>query len=337
MTWIFIFVSLLLFVSLTIKLPDQKKPIDLISPFLKNEKILGINQWFPKYEETYGNTVEIDGNKLQITAKAALFVDSKTGDVLYSKNAKDKLPIASLAKVMTALIALEHKSLNDNFLVSQRTTEMEPDEMILIAGEHLTLRELLYGIFMVSANDAAEVLAEGTLRPFDKLRAQGEPGNRDEFIRLMNAKAKQLGMKDTYFVNPTGLDEDSNNSYSTAYDMAILTRYLTRHFPEVVEISKTPYIFIPENKDHQSYEMWTGINLLTTYPGVVGFKTGYTPEAGLVLITLARKDGSPRSAQSDARGADGAGHEVIGVLLNSEYRRDEAKLLLDYSFKKLIQ
>lgn len=293
---------------------DGEKVVEFVSPLIKNERVLGVNQWFPKQEDIYGNTIDINRNKLEISAKAALFVDTKSGKIFYSKNAKGKLPIASLVKVMTALIALEHKSMDDKFLVSKRATEMEPDEMILLPEEKLTLKELLYGIFMISANDAAEVLAEGTLR-----QAQGEQGDREEFINLMNSKAKQLGMENTYFVNPTGLDEDSENSYSTTFDMAVLTRYLVRHFPEVVEISKTPYIFIPETQEHQSYEMWTGINLLTTYPGVVGFKTGYTPEAGLTLITLARKNG----------------HEVIGVLLGSDNRRDEARELLDYSFQKL--
>ena len=102
---------------------------------------------------------------------------------------------------MTVLIALEHKNLDDKYLVSRQATEMEPDEMILLPGETLTLRELLYGIFLVSANDAAEVLAEGTVI------------SRDEFLKLMNEKAIQLGMKDTKFVNPTGLDEDSGNTY----------------------------------------------------------------------------------------------------------------------------
>jgi len=126
-------------------------------------------------------------------------------------------------------------------------------------------------------------------------------------------------MKDTHYVNPTGLDEDNNNSYSSAFDLAVLTRYLIRHFPEVVEISKTEHIFLPQTEEHQDYDMYSGINLLSTYPGVVGFKTGYTPEAGLTLITLARKNG----------------HEIIGVLLGSGDRRDEAKELLDYSFRKL--
>lgn len=275
---------------------------NLISPFAGHEKVLGINQWFP------GNTNKNESDAPEISAEASLFVDTKTGQVLFSKNPNQKLPIASLVKVMTVLIALDHKNMNDKFLVSEHAAGMEPDKMLLVAGEKLTLRELLDGIFLISANDAAEVLAEDTL------------GSRDEFIKLMNDKAKQLGMKDTYFANPTGLDEDSNNSYSTAFDLAILTRYLIRRYPEVVDISRQVHIYLPQTENHQDYDMYSGINLLTTYPGVVGFKTGYTPEAGLTLITLVRKNG----------------YEVIGVLLGSNDRRDEAREILDYSFKKLI-
>lgn len=278
----------------------DKKSISLVSPLLKQESVLGINQWLPGISNEQSSTP-------QISAKAAFFVDTKKGEVFYSKNIHEKHPIASLVKVMTVLVALEHKHMDDRFTVSQRAADMEPDKMLLILGERLTLRELLDGIFLISANDAAEVIAENTT------------GDRGNFIKLMNDQAKQLGMKDTYYANPTGLDEDSNNSYSTVYDLTILTRYLTRHFPEVVEISKTEHIYLPKTADHQDYDMYSGINLLTTYPGVVGFKTGYTPEAGLTLITLARKNGQ----------------EIIGVLLGSEDRRDEARELLDYSFKKL--
>lgn len=293
---------LVILVSILVSsLTSVKGTIGLISPLYKQEKVLGINQWFPSGD--LGN----QDNAPQISAKAAIFIDTKNGQTLYAKNIHDKLPIASLVKVMTVLIALEHKNMDDQFLVSQKAADMEPDKMLLIAGERLTLRELLDGIFLVSANDAAEVLAEGTT------------GDRTEFIKLMNDKAKQLGMADTFYANPTGLDEDTNNSYSTAYDLAILTRYLIRNFPEVVNISKTEHIYLPVAEEHQDYDMYSGINLLTTYPGVVGFKTGYTPEAGLTLVTLARKNG----------------HEVIGVLLGSGDRRDEARELLDYSFKKL--
>jgi len=293
---------LVIFFSLVIlNLTSATNSTELISPLLKQEKVLGLNQWFPSFK------IDSDTNAPAISAEAALFVESRTGQLLYSKNPNKKLPMASLAKVMTVLIALEHKGMDDKFLVSKQAAEAEPDKMLLIAGEKLSLRELLDGIFLVSANDAAEVLAEGTT------------GDRREFIALMNSKAAQLGMKDTLFVNPTGLDEDNNNSYSSVFDLAILTRYLIKHFPEVVEISKTEHIFLPQTDEHQDYDMYSGINLLSTYPGVVGFKTGYTPEAGLTLITLARKNGK----------------EIIGVLLGSGDRRDEAKELLDYSFGKL--
>lgn len=298
---IFILTLVVIFISSAVSFFFDNRPKSLISPLVRAQRILGVNLWFP------GLNWESYPDAPNISAKAALFVETKSGQPLYSKNTKERLPVASLVKVMTALVALEHKELDDKYAVSERAAEAEPDKMLLIAGEQLSLKELLYGIFLISANDAAEVLAEGTT------------GDRDQFTKLMNDKAGQLRLTDSYFANPTGLDEDGNNSYSSAYDLAILSRYLIRNYPEVVEISKTPYIFIPQTKEHQSYEMWTGINLLTTYEGVVGFKTGYTPEAGYTIVTLARKNGQ----------------EILGVLLGSGYRRDETRILLDYSFKKL--
>ena len=293
--------------GITISFLSYQEENELVSPLSFAGKTLGVDLWFPQPDGLIVNAPKIN-------TKAAYFVETSTGQVLYSKNSNEKLPIASLAKVMTALIALEHRPLDDKFRVSKRASEMEPDEMILLPGEALTLKELLYGIFLISANDAAEVLAEEVT------------GNREEFMKLMNNKALELEMKNTYFANPTGLDEDFVNSYSSAYDLVILTRYLIRRFPEVVEISKTKHIIIPRTFEHQDYEMYSGINLLTTYPGVVGFKTGYTPEAGLTLITLARKSGHDLPAGRQ---------EVLGVLLGSENRRDEARELLDYSFREL--
>lgn len=294
-------VSLIVVLIISLSKISTKASVNLISPLLSHGKVLGVNQWFPT------PVLETQTDTPKISAKGAIFIDTKIGEVLYSKNDKERLPIASLVKVMTALIALEYKGWDDEFIVSENTAGMEPDKMLLIAGEKLSLKELLYGVFLISANDAAEVLAEGTT------------GDRQGFINLMNSKAEQLGMKDTFFANPTGLDEDENNSYSTAYDLAILTRFLIRRFPQVVDISKTKHMFLPQTNTHQDYDMYSGINLLTTYPGVVGFKTGFTPQAGLTLITLARKNG----------------YEVIGVLLGSGDRRDEARDLLDYSFKRL--
>lgn len=279
----------------------KKESVKLVIPVSKEERVLGVNQWFP------GPTDIGETGAPVISAESALFIDTKSGQVLFSKNPNKRLPIASLVKVMTVLVALEHRKMGDEFLISKQAAEIEPDKMLLIPGEKLTLKELLDGVFLVSANDAAETIAEKTT------------GSRDGFINLMNDKAKQLGMKDTFYVNPTGLDEDSGNSHSSAYDLAVLARYLIRHFPEVVDISSQYHIYLSQTPSHQDYDMYSGINLLTTYPGVIGFKTGFTPEAGLTLITLARKNE----------------HEVIGVLLGSGDRRDEARDLLDYSFNKL--
>jgi len=271
----------------------------LIAPTSGNN--IGVNQWFPR------NVLGLSLGAPNINAKSAFFVDTSSGQILFEKNSRQMLPIASLTKIMTALIAIEHKSLDDKFIISQKAAQVEPDKMWLIAGETLTLRELLYGIFLISANDAAEELAQDSVE------------SREEFIEMMNSKATQIGMKDSYFANPTGLDEDNNSSYSTAYDLALLSRYAIRHFPSLVDFSSTEHIILPVTDAHQDYDLYSGINLLTTYPGVVGFKTGYTPEAGLTLVTIARK----------------GNHEVLGVILGSQDRRDEARMLLDYSFKRL--
>lgn len=285
---------------------------DLKSPVARFSKgIISENIWFPKPKQ-------IEDNKFadapEVSALSALFIDTDSGEILYSKNAKQTLSIASLTKIMTTIIALEQKSLTEIYKVSQRASDTEPDKMFLIPNEKLTLKELLDGIFLVSANDAAEVIAEGTT------------GRREEFINLMNSKAAQLGMNKTIFVNPTGLEENPEYclgkmlcQYSTALDVAIMSRYLITKWPEIIDISSQPYVYIEKTLDHQDYEMYTGINLLSTYPGVVGLKTGFTPEAGLTLVTLARKNN----------------HQVLGVLLGAVNRRDDAKLLLDYSFTKL--
>lgn len=262
------------------------------------------NVWAPHIEDITLNQF-IDAP--EITAISALFVDTTTGQVLYEKNSQQELSIASLTKIMTTIIALENKTPEDLFTVSEHASSMEPDKMYLIAGEKISLSNLLDGIFLVSANDAAEVIAENT------------SGRREEFINLMNSKARQLGMNNTFFLNPSGLEEDFAKQYSTALDVAVMSRYLITRWPNVVNISSQPHVYIERTDYHQDYDMYSGINLLTTYPGVLGLKTGYTPVAGLTLVTLARRGDK----------------EVLGVLLGAVNRRDDAKALLDYSFKKL--
>ncbi len=301
------FFMVILILSGGILFYSAKHNSNLISPVLGVSTIsLADNLWQPRL--TGVNTpAKLPAN---LTAEAAYFVDAQTGQVLFEKNAKEKLLIASLTKVMTVIVALDNQFANNlsrKYLVSENAANVEPDKMYLKPGEKLTTEELLQGIFLVSANDAAEVLAEGTT------------GRREEFINLMNSKAAQIGMNDTKFVNPTGLEEDGQTYYSTAYDVALMARYAIKRWPNLINISSQPHIFIPQTEDHQDYDLYSGINLLTSYPGVIGFKTGYTPEAGLTLITLANRQGKT----------------VIGVLLGAVDRRDDAKELLDYSFESL--
>lgn len=300
-------VLLLLAATLGLFLKDsliqaKNKSSSLVSPFSQFYKA-GINLWLPKL--TNINTQ--DEAVKNISAKSGYFVEVNSGEVLYQKDPNSKLPIASLVKVMTAILSLENKNLNDKFIVSEKAAYQEPDEMQLIAGERLTLEELLYGIFLISANDAAEVLAEGLT------------GDRETFISLMNKKAKLLGMENTLFTNPTGYDEDEKEHYSTAYDVMLMARYLIKNYPQVLSISSTEHVILPKSTEHQDYDMYSGINLLTTYPGVLGLKTGFTPQAGYSLITIVKK----------------ADKVVLGVLLDAPSRRDDAKILVDYCFKKL--
>ncbi len=278
----------------------QIKPLPMVMPMVAAKSLPIENLWLPADES--GNYP-----KLGLTAQAALAVDAQTGQILYDVKSSEKMKIASLTKIMTAIVTLENRDWGDRLYVSNRAAEMEPDKMLLIAGETLTVEELMQGLFLVSANDAAEVFAETVT------------GDRDQFIKLMNQKALSIGMKNSLFVNPSGLEEDNRDYYSSAYDVAVMTRYAIHKWPKLLSITSQPHIQIPATADHQDYDLYSGINLLTTYPGVVGFKTGYTPEAGLTLSSVAMKNG----------------HQIIVVLLGSENRREDAKILLDYAFKKL--
>ena len=178
--------------------------------------------------------------------------------------------------------------------------------MGLDVGETLSLKELLYGLMLHSGNDAAETLA-GNFK-----------GGRSAFIKAMNDKTKSLGLTDTNFTNPTGLEGDGKQ-FTTSYDLVVMTRYALVNFPLFGEIVSTFDYTIPQTFTHKEYDLENETNLLTSYPGVKGVKTGYTPEAGLCLVTY----------------LDYKGHKIIAVVLGSDDRRGEMIELLDYSLKSL--
>ena len=259
------------------------------------------NTWFPKLS---GGDVSTD--KLGIGAKSALLVDYDTGAVLYAKNPKDKLPAASTIKIMTALLALDAAKPPDLFTVSEYASKVGENSMGLTEGEQLTLSELLYGLVLVSGNDAAVTLAEGV------------SGSEDVFVSQMNQKTQALGLSDTKFVNASGLDEDDREQFTTAYDLLTIARFLWEKYPQFRKVSATEHHFIDANSRHKAFDMYSDTNLLTTYPGVVGIKPGFTWNAGLCLVTIAENNGK----------------RLLAVILGSDDRRGEMKELLDFGFAK---
>ena len=178
--------------------------------------------------------------------------------------------------------------------------------MGLEAGEVLSLKELLYGLILRSGNDTAETLASNY------------PGGRIAFIAAMNKKAKDLGLKDTNFTNPTGLEGDGNQ-HSTAKDLVVITKYALDKFQSFRDVSKTFIYTIQASPTHKAYIMENETNLISSYPGVKGVKIGFTNEAGYCLVTY----------------LEYGEHQIISVLLNSSDRRQEMKNLLDFSLKSL--
>lgn len=286
---------------------DNKQEFALTSPvpdFLtmsKNSQVTLLDLWTPFIQQTYGSG--FDGN--QLTAKSVLMYDLTTDKVVFEKNPKERMPMASLTKIMTAIVSLENPKKDNRYEVLPEHLVGE-DSMGLEAGEILTLEELIYGIMLPSGNDASEVLATNY------------PGGRAAFLQAMNNKAKALGLNDTRFSNPSGLQGDGVQ-HTTTYDLLVITRYALETFPIFGEIVAKAEHTIPATNTHKEFYLSNATNLITTYPGVKGVKTGFTPEAGLCLITY----------------IDYGGHRMIGVLLNSEDRRNEMRHLLDYSLKSV--
>lgn len=271
---------------LNISVNKQVKLLDFWVPFI--EKIQGSERGVPLY-----------------TAKAALMYDLTTNKTLFEDHAQERMPMASLTKIMTAIIALENKKSDNRYTVFPENIVGE-DSMGLTEGEVLTQEELLYGLMLPSGNDAAEVLASNY------------KDGRNAFIEAMNDKAKALGLTDTQFSNPSGLQGDGIQ-HTTAADLLVMTKYALEKFPLLAKIVATYEYTIPATQSHKAYTLYNETNLLTTYPGVKGVKTGYTPEAGMCLVTL----------------LEYKGHKIVGILLNSQNRREEMKHFLDFSLQEL--
>jgi serine-type D-Ala-D-Ala carboxypeptidase (penicillin-binding protein 5/6) len=211
-------------------------------------------------------------NSQAISAKGAILMEQHSGRVLYEKNAHSQMRIASITKIMTAIIAIESGKLNEMVKISPKAANTEGSSLYLKPTEKVKLIDLLYGLMLRSGNDAAVAIAEHV------------GGDLDGFVELMNKKAQEVGMKQTIFANPHGLD-DHENHYSTAYDMALLTRYAMKN---------NTYAKIVGTKTYKSSSgsTWVNKNRLLTqlYRYSTGGKTGYTQRAKRTLVSTAAKE-----------------------------------------------
>lgn len=240
-----------------------------------------------------------------IKARSAILLDLDAGAVLYQLDAHGRHAPASLLKVATALVALDRLPLDQVVTVPASINQLPWDStrMGLRPGERLTVRELLDGLFLNSGNDAAITLAEA-----------GIP--RASFVALMNAKAAQLGLAETHFVNPVGLDDRAQ--YSSAADLARIAVELATRFPDVAAIASTPSLTLPATATHHAYVLHNLNQLIRTYPGATGLKTGWTGGAGGCLIATATRNG----------------RHLLVVVMGSPSVFALAGALLDYGFAR---
>lgn len=210
-----------------------------------------------------------------ISSESAVLIDAESGRVLYEKNAYEKRGMASTTKIMTALVVLENAKLDEIVTVSYNAAVTEGSSMYLKPNEKITVEGLLYGLMLNSGNDAATALAEHT------------SGSVEKFSNLMNGKAREIGMKDSSFANPHGLDNE--NHYSTAYDMALLTKYAMEN--ETFKTIAGTKSKIIQTQDGE-YKYLTNHNkLLSMYEHCLGVKTGFTKRCGRCLVSYSEKNG----------------------------------------------
>lgn len=246
--------------------------------------------------------------KIRVNARSAIAMDSDSKIVLFEQNSKELIPMASTTKIMTTLVALNYGDLDKKVEISKKSASIHGSQVGYRKGEKVTLRELLYGLMLRSGNDAAIAIAEGV------------SGSVDEFLVIMNQYAAEIGLRDSHFESPHGLDSD--NHYTTAYDLALLTSIAkeNKSFNQIVgskSIDAAQYGFT------RSYN---NINkILYQLPNANGVKTGYTGNAGKCLVSSVNYDG----------------HDIVIVTLNCYERWNETKRIYNYVkenyiFKKLV-
>jgi D-alanyl-D-alanine carboxypeptidase (penicillin-binding protein 5/6) len=237
----------------------------------------------------------------QITAASWILYDDTFGEVLAEHNSDVPRPMASTTKIMTAIVALENGDLDQSIRVTQQAVDVGEAEVGLVAGEALTLRQLLTAMLVRSGNDTAIAVA------------QGIGGTVEKFVQMMNDKAQSMGLVNTHFANPHGLDE--NGHYTTAQDLLTMARVAMEN-PVFATAVRTQTVRLPDTPDGTLRVVTTTNQLLRSYQGAIGVKTGYTGRAGHVLVAAAEREG----------------RRLYAVVMGSTDSFSDAAALLDYGF-----
>lgn len=256
--------------------------------------------------------------KLAESAKSAILLEPTTGEIIFEKNSHEKLHPASMTKMMSMLLiieAIENEviSWDEMVTVSDNAAGMGGSQILLEVGEQMSVQDLFKGIAVASGNDAVVALAEKI------------GGSEAIFVDMMNERAKELGLTDTHFKNPHGLDDDDH--YSSAYDMAMIGKELVKH-EKVLEFTKIYEDYLRQNTDRKIWLVNTN-KLVRFYEGVDGLKTGYTASAGYCLTATAKKGSSRFLAVAMGEPDSKTRNQEISEMLDYAFAQYEVEIMLD--------
>ncbi|MFN2568505.1 MAG: D-alanyl-D-alanine carboxypeptidase family protein [Candidatus Dormibacteria bacterium] len=236
-------------------------------------------------------------------AAAGILIDVDTGGILWQQNPHASLPPASTTKIVTAMVALRNFDPQQLITITPEALHQAWDEtkMGLVSGEKVSVEDLVTGALLVSGNDAADALAMDTV-------------GMENFVEAMNSQVRALGLHDTHFVTPVGLDDPGQRA--SAHDLAVLARTAVQTYPLFRRIVATPAATIPATATHHQFDLYNLNELVHTYPGAVGVKPGWTGSAGSCLVGMATR----------------GGHQLLSVLLNAPLPATQTKRLFDWGF-----
>ncbi len=263
---------------------------------------------------------ESENSEISAQSIISVLTDSQgMEEIIFEKDVSKKLPIASLTKLMTALIVLETYDMDQEVIISKKAMEQPEEKGMLSPGENLSVENLLHIMLIESSNDAAYALAEGSIVGQEKYIGE------EKFVEMMNLKAKDLCLENTNFFNPTGIDEDKpenySKHYSTSQDLVKLSKYIFNNYPRIFEISRKQSYEVLNSDGSIHHFIASNTNKLLDLPTkewwgieIIGCKTGWTPEAQGCLLLVMEKENQ-----------DGY---LINVILGSEDRFEEMKKLI---------